>query len=88
MTVEELAAHAHGQNINGNGNDGWNNFYGEMVTLPDNGKGKGQDGYAAYQQGNSWVLGGNRVYTSKTGGDKPHNNMEPYKVIYVFMRSA
>lgn len=23
-----------------------------------------------------------------TGGDKPHNNMEPYKVVYIFMRSA
>ena len=26
--------------------------------------------------------------TSSVGGDQPHNNMEPYKVVYIFMRSA
>lgn len=26
--------------------------------------------------------------TQPAGGDYPHNNMEPYKVVYVFMRSA
>ena len=26
--------------------------------------------------------------TSSVGGNMPHNNMEPYKVVYVFMRSA
>ena len=30
----------------------------------------------------------NNRQTSSAGGNMPHNNMEPYKVVYVFMRSA
>lgn len=30
----------------------------------------------------------NNRKTSSVGGDQPHNNMEPYKVVYIFMRSA
>lgn len=30
----------------------------------------------------------NNRETSSVGGNMPHNNMEPYKVVYVFMRSA
>lgn len=30
----------------------------------------------------------NNRTTSSVGGDQPHNNMEPYKVVYIFMRSA
>ncbi|WP_329778453.1 phage baseplate protein [Allisonella histaminiformans] len=86
LTLDESARHTHGQNINGNGNDGWKNRYGELVTLPDNGTGQGQDGYASPV--NKWVLGGNRVYTSEAGGNKPHNNMQPYQVVYIFKRSA
>lgn len=26
--------------------------------------------------------------TDTSGAGKPHNNMEPYKVVYIFMRSA
>lgn len=26
--------------------------------------------------------------TTSVGGNMPHNNMEPYKVVYIFMRSA
>lgn len=26
--------------------------------------------------------------TDKTGGDLPHNNMQPYKAVYIFMRFA
>lgn len=26
--------------------------------------------------------------TESTGNDQPHNNMQPYKVVYIFMRSA
>lgn len=59
-----------------------------MVTLPDNGNGKGKSGYAAYPQGNSWIFGGNRVYTSTTGGNKPHNNMPPYTAVYIWKRAS
>ena len=86
MTVDESARHTHGQNINGNGNAGWNNSYGELVTLPDNDTGNGQEGYSS--SGLTWVSGGNRVYTSETGGNKPHNNMQPYQVVYIFKRTA
>ena len=34
ITVDEMARHRHGQNINGSGDDTWNNRFGAMVTLP------------------------------------------------------
>ena len=76
--------HKHGQNINGYGNDDWKNSYGEMVTLPDNGDGKGQSGYSAKDSG--WVLGSNRIYTDTCGGNKPHNTIQPVYGAYRFRR--
>ena len=28
------------------------------------------------------------VNTVSAGGDKPHNNMEPYRVVYIFKRTV
>ena len=81
-----MAAHAHGQNINGNGSDRWKNSYGEFVTLPDKGNGEGEVGYAASLF--AWVLGGNRVYTSKCGSNWPHNNLMPLFGAYKFRRTS
>lgn len=30
----------------------------------------------------------NRIKTFPTGGDKPHNNMQPYYTCYIFVRTA
>ena len=35
-----------------------------------------------------YKLSGNRVYTSETGKDQPHNNMQPYVAVHIFRRSA
>lgn len=82
----ELAVHKHGQNINGSGKDGWKNSYGEMVTLPDNGEGKGQSGYSANSTANGWIYGSNRIYTDTCGGNKPHNTIQPVYGAYRFRR--
>lgn len=86
ITVEELAAHLHEQRINGDGNDGWKNVYGEMVTLPNEGGTQGRDGYACKNAG--WTTGANIVCTGRTGGNQPHNNMQPYSAVYIFKRSS
>ena len=78
--------HKHGQNINGNGKDGWKNSYGEMVTLPDNGDGKGESGYSANSTANGWIYGSNRIYTDTCGGNKPHNTIQPVYGAYRFRR--
>lgn len=83
----ELASHAHGQNINGTGGDGWKNSYGEFVTLPDNGQGKGQSGYSTNVKDEGWIYGGNRVYTSECGSNWPHNNLMPLFGAYKFRRT-
>lgn len=80
----ELTAHKHGQNINGKGTDEWKNTYGDMVTLPDNGDGKGQSGYAVNPSG--WVFGSNRIYTDTCGGNEPHNTIQPVYGTYRFRR--
>lgn len=86
MTVDELAAHLHEQRINGNGVDGWKNIYGEMVTLPNKGGTQGRAGYACANAG--WTTGANIVCTGSTGGNQPHNNMQPYLAVYIFKRSS
>lgn len=87
-TVEELAKHRHGQNINGIGSDGWNGTYGPMVALPY--KNQGTDsGYAAtiYNNG-AWGSGSYRVYTDYVGSNKAHNNIQPSKAVYAWIRTA
>lgn len=35
LTVNELPEHAHSENINGKGNDDWDNKFGSMVSRPN-----------------------------------------------------
>ena len=86
ITEGELTVHKHGQNINGTGKDSWKNSYGEMVTLPDNGDGKGQSGYSANNVANGWIYGSNRIYTDTCGGNEPHNTIQPGYGAYRFRR--
>ena len=86
MTVDESAAHRHGQNINGNGEDKWLDKYGTMVTLPT--KSTGDIGGYACEYTGIWVSGAYRVNTDYTGNNMPHNTMQPSKAVYVWIRTA
>lgn len=86
LSVNEMPAHLHGQNINGSGTDGWKNTYGAMVTLPDNKSGRA--GYAANSTQNGWIVGSNRINTDNTGGNQAHNNLQPYRSAYIWRRTA
>lgn len=89
ISVEELAAHLHEQRINGHGADSWNNGYGDMVTLPPNGGTQGRSGYACALAGSGlWIKNANIVCTGSTGGNVPHNNMQPYLVVHIFCRTV
>lgn len=72
MTVEELASHAHIV-AKTSAIVGW------QGSSPEGAYGDITTGTTI------------KIYNPKThesGGDQPHNNMEPYKVVYVFMRFA
>lgn len=84
LTISEMPTHDHDECINGNGQDGWNNSYGEMISLPENGSGT-QNGYSANVNG-MWHGSGNQVKTKTTGGNYAHNNMQPYLVAYFWKR--
>lgn len=72
LTVDELAEHTHDA-ISGNG--------GKKSITRWAIKGQGLD-----------TINDSDIYnfnaTQPTGNNQPHNNMEPYKVVYIFMRSA
>ncbi|WP_370852091.1 phage baseplate protein [Megasphaera elsdenii] len=86
LTVEELAKHRHGQNINGSGGDAWNNKFGSLVSLPNNSTGN-TAGYAAHT-GGDWIIGAYRVYTDYAGSSKPYNTLQPSKAVYIWFRTA
>lgn len=72
LSVDELAEHTHDA-ISGNG--------GKKSITRWAIKGQGLD-----------TINDSDIYnfnaTQPTGNNQPHNNMEPYKVVYIFMRSA
>ena len=81
MTVDELAAHNHVLMVGGY--SGWETYTvnGDQLYVPN---------YINALNSGGIIYTGpvydDHTYTS--GMNAPHNNMEPYKVVYIFMRSA
>lgn len=73
LTVDEIPSHNHSHNTSEGGN---------LEVLEDGGSVAGfyaQWGYGKQDSG---------IYTAKTGGNQPHNNMPPYIVAYCWRRTA
>ena len=84
LKEENIPAHRHKQNINGSGQDRWDNSFGQMVTLPASKGSQGAEGYPSAVS--KWTTGANAVYTAYSGGNQPHNNMPPYYVLAFIMK--
>lgn len=85
LTTDELPAHSHGQNTNGNGKDGWNGSYGPMVS--QGAKNGSVEGYSVCVTG-GWASNQNQVMTDQNGGNVPHNNLPPSTAAYCWKRTA
>ena len=86
MTVDELPEHRHAENINGFGNDAWNDKFGPLVSRPNKSTGY-WCGYSA-ETNAEWITGAYRVYSEWTGSNKPHNVMQPCRAVYIWFRTA
>lgn len=86
LTVDELTKHRHRENINGSGNDSWNDKFGNLVTQPSNSTGV----FAGYSIKNTgaWVTNAYRVYDEWVGSSAPHNTIQPCRAIYAWRRTA
>ena len=82
LTVDELAAHAHPQNINGSNSDAWSGSYGAMTT-----NGAGQGNVAGYSASlTEWKTANRRVKTDTMGKGSAHNNLQPSVCAYGWKR--
>lgn len=89
ITIAEMPAHDHAQNINGTGHDDWNDTYGHAVSNPV--EGGSLQGYTyevgTRTDGTQWSDHSvSRVRTDNTGGNKPHNNLPPYYALTFIMK--
>lgn len=80
ITVEELASHMHQERMttsDGNPNP--------IVNLETSGNLSGATVPQRFGYTNKAT---DTVNTVRVGGDKPHNNMQPYQTVYIFKRSS
>lgn len=84
LTEDETAPHFH--RFPGEGGSftvSWGKTYGQNVTV------HGASVIAEATQGNDLAIDqGNFWGTSSAGGGQPHNNMPPYKAVYIWERTA
>ena len=80
MTVEELASHVHSFYIGG--------YVGWSVGTADSQKYVFNYDHALNTSGTTYTghITQDNVYPQ--GGNVPHNNMEPYRVVYIFKRTV
>lgn len=78
LTTDQMPSHTHG---NPNGTSGWVAHINSTSIYP-NPSGKANSATTAASE---WLL-----YTTLpfTGGSKAHNNLQPYKVLYIYRRTA
>ena len=81
LTVEEMPYHRHVEQL-GDGSE--NQVVNKLRRITDGGTNNG-----AYTASNWKSTGlGAYVFTDYAGGDKPHNNLQPYRVVYRWRRIA
>lgn len=87
ITVDELADHAHGASCSTDGNH--NHSYSR--TTPPNPDNAATGSSAGHWETGTTSKAGSHAHTitiASTGGNKPHENRQPYKVVAKWLRTA
>jgi microcystin-dependent protein len=91
LTIDEMPSHTH----SGNTGTGYTNFMRVVDTSGTTHEANTVSGYSSggYEDvtDTSIFPGGNHWHsftTESTGGGQPHNNMPPYKAVYIWERTA
>lgn len=74
LTVEEMPSHTHGTGINES--DGFEVHITDATITPDT---------RYMTNGSSYIR---HTLPSRTGGDQPHNNLQPYLTVYIYEKIA
>ena len=80
LTVDEMPLHKHGENIT-------SSFGYEYPLVGENSEGGTKNGYAFATSAIS-EKNNKQVLTDSTGGNQPHNNLQPYVTCYMWKRTA
>ena len=79
LTIGEIPNHSHGENTISQ--------YGYTYPLvSNNGEGDSKNGWLPTSAGSEVTK--NQVLTDSTGGNQPHNNLQPYITCYLWKRTA
>lgn len=78
LTVDELASHSHGQKFF--------NGYGDQPAAAKSGDATTN---ASHTVGSATIASGTKLLTTyETGGDQPHNNVQPSIVVFIWRRTG